>query len=150
LLGQALEPPRMERMHHDSRARHRLFRLVAAVGVLFTLWACGPVYIPVPPPSQIAFTAEDLTDASGATHRFWITAGGPDPSATAATFFVLDIDRNAGVIAGANPDGSFLAPPFEGTEGDHISIYYRDTQGRSSGTTCRLLGPDTPFAPLCP
>lgn len=138
------------RDHHPTSGRHRLGKLLAAIGVLFSLWACGPVYIPVPPPSQISFTAEDLVDAAGATHHLWITAGGPDPSASNATFFVFDADRNAGVIAGASPDGSFIAPPFEGTLGDHVSIYYRDTQGRSSGTTCRVLGPDTPYAPTCP
>jgi hypothetical protein len=138
------------RTRHDRRKPHRLGKLLAAVGVLFTLWACGPVYIPVPPPSQISFTSEDLVDAAGATHHLWITAGGPDPAAAGATFFVFDRDRNAGVIAGANPDGSFVAPPFEGTLGDHVDLYYRDPRGRSSGTTCRILGPDTPYAPLCP
>jgi hypothetical protein len=103
----------------------------------------------VPPPDEISFTAELITDSSGATRTMWITAGGPNANAVDATFFVTDIERGAGVIARARHDGSFTAGPMEGSPGDHVSVFYRDSTGRDSVAGCVLLS-DAPVASHCP
>ena len=130
-------------------AGRRLLRLCAAGLGLLALWACGPVYIPVPPPGQISFTAAALTDATGATHSLWITSGGPNGNAADATFFVIDQERDAGVIARARPDGSFTAGAMEGAIGDHVTVYYRDVTGRDSVAACVLLS-TAAVADRCP
>jgi hypothetical protein len=127
----------------------RLGRLVLGGVVLVALWACGPVYIPVPPPGQISFVAEPLIDATGATRTWWVTSGGKNGNAADATFFVIDQERAAGVITQARPDGSFTANPMEGTLGDHVLVYYRDVTGRDSAAACVLLGEGT-IADICP
>ena len=131
------------------RATWRLGRLVLGGVALVALWACGPVYIPVPPPGQISFTSESLTDASGATHTLWITSGGKNGNAADATFFIIDQERAAGVITHARPDGSFTADPMEGNVGDHVTVYYRDVAGRDSAAACVLLH-EAAVADLCP
>lgn len=122
-----------------QRPMRRLARLAAGLLVVATVWACGPVYLPVPPPMQTNFTAELLTDAAGNQRQFWIAMGGRNDHAQNAVFYLFDQERNAGVIAGAMPDGSYVAPPMEGAEGDHILIHYRDVQGRNSASACLLL-----------
>jgi len=129
----------------------RARRLVAACAVVGALWACGPVYIPVPPPMiQAAFTAETWTDADGTQHRLWTAEGTPRAEQARATFYLFNEQQNAGVIAVGAPDGTFTTPPLAGTEGDHISIYYRDTRGEYSATTCLLLTEMRPTAGACP
>jgi len=123
--------------------------IAACLGVL-AVWACGPVYIPVPPPSQITFTAELVTDSSGVTHTEWITAGGPNSKAADGRYFVFDQEQNGGVIAPALADGSFQSPAMPGTEGDRVLIYYEDTLGRPSATSCHLLSEQRPVAAVCP
>jgi hypothetical protein len=129
----------------------RVTRLVAAVAVVVALWACGPVYIPVPPPMiQAAFTAETWTDAAGTDHRIWTAEGPPRPAQARATFYFFNEQQNAGVIAVGAADGSYKTPPMVGTEGDHISVYFRDTRGEYSGTTCLILSEMRPVAGVCP
>lgn len=129
----------------------RVTRLVAACAVVVALWACGPVYIPVPPPMiQAAFTAETWTDAAGTEHRVWIAEGPPRAAHARATFYLLDQEQGTGVIAVAGADGSFKAPPLTGTEGDHVQVYYRDTRGAISATTCLILNEARPTAGACP
>jgi hypothetical protein len=132
-----------------GRAGVRLGRLVLGGLVLVALWACGPVYIPVPPPGQISFVAEPLIDATGATRTWWVTSGGKNGNAADATFFVIDQERAAGVIAHARPDGSFTADPMEGAVGDHVTVYYRDVTGRDSAAACVLLS-ESSVADSCP
>lgn len=122
-----------------ARKSFRVGRLVAAGLGLLAVWACGPVYIPVPPPDEISFTAEPITDASGETRTVWITSGGPNGNAIDATFYVTDIERGAGVIARARHDGSFTAGPMEGTIGDHVAVFFRDLTGRDSIASCVVL-----------
>src|SRR4051812_38906150 len=117
----------------------RIVRLASACLVVATAWACGPVYIPVPPPSQTTFTL-DTALTSSAGDQFWIAAGGPEPRAANGTYYLLDRNRNAGVIAGANPDGSYQAPPLAGSSGDHILIHYEERSGKVSPSACLLLG----------
>lgn len=131
------------------RGTLRVGRLLLGGLVLVALWACGPVYIPVPPPGQISFASESLTDSTGTTHTWWITSGGKNGNAADATFFVVDQERAAGVITHARPDGSFTADPMEGTVGDHVTVYYRDVTGRDSAAACVLLS-ESPVADRCP
>lgn len=131
------------------RTRLRVGRLLAAGLGLLALWACGPVYIPVPPPDEISFTAQLVTDPSGATRTLWITSGGANANAGDATFFVTDLERGAGVIARAQHDGSFTSGPMEGSLGDRVSIYYRDVTGRDSAAACVLLS-TAAIADHCP
>lgn len=135
----------------SPRRRHlaRVARLLVCLVAVAAVWACGPVFIPVPPPMQTRFMSELLIDSTGAQRQFWIAAGGPDEHARNATFFIIDQERNAGVIAGAMPDGSYVSPPMEGAEGDRILIYYRDSQARYSPTACLLLS-EKPQPDSCP
>lgn len=130
--------------------RVRVARLVACCAAAAVLWACGPVFIPVPPPSQTTFTLDTIVDSSGTTVDVWIAAGGPEPRAANGKFYIFDQARNAGVIAGAKADGSFQAPPMQGTAGDRILIHYADQNGNLSGTSCMLLSERRPTAALCP
>ena len=139
-------PPAPDR---PPRRFRRLARLVAGLLVVAATWACGPVYLPVPPPMQTTFTAELITDAGGNQRQVWIAMGGPNDHAQNAVFYLFDQERNAGVIAGAMADGSYVAPPMEGTEGDHILIHYRDVQGRNSASACLLLS-EKPQPDTCP
>jgi hypothetical protein len=127
----------------------RIGRLVAAGLGLLAVWACGPVYIPVPPPDEISFRAQLFTEPSGATRTMWIASGGPNANAADATFFVTDLERGAGVIARAQHDGSFTSGPMDGSPGDHVSVYYRDLTGRDSVPSCVLLA-DAQVADHCP
>lgn len=132
------------------RTAFRVARLVVAgAAAALALWACGPVYIPVPPPNEVSFTAEPLTDATGAVRTLWIARGGPNGNAANATFSIIDRVTGDGVITTAAADGSFVAGPLEGTAGDPVTIHYRDTQGRESPAVCRLLS-ELPLAPACP
>jgi len=133
----------------SRRTVFRVARLLASGFVALALWACGPVYIPVPPPGEISFTSELVTDSTGATRTVWITSGGPNGNAASATFYVIDEERAAGVIARARPDGSFTASPMDGNLGDHVVVYYRDMTGRDSLSSCVLLSEAT-VADRCP
>lgn len=132
------------------RAR-RIARLLAAGAVVVALWACGPVYIPVPPPMiQASFTASTWTDPSGAARQMWTAEGAPRVEQSGATFYLFNQEQKAGVITVARGDGSFTSPPMAGAEGDHVLIYFRDTRGESSSTTCLLLSEMRPTAGACP
>jgi hypothetical protein len=134
---------------HKPRTTFRIGRLVSVCTVALALWACGPVYIPVPPPGQVSFTAEPLTDATGMVHTLWTTRGGPNGNAANATFSIVDRESGQGVITVAAPDGSFVAGPMQASVGDRVSISYRDAHGRESPAACRLLS-DLPLAEPCP
>ena len=131
------------------RTIFRVARLLSCVLGVWALWACGPVYIPVPPPGQISFTSMPLTDATGVTQTYWITSGGPNGKAPNATFYVTDLQRGAGVIARARADGSFVAAPMAGTAGDHVAVYFQSVGGRDSAANCLILSED-PVASTCP
>ena len=138
-------------MPTNNATRHpgRFLRLLSCCVAVATIWACGPVYIPVPPPvTETTFTKAPLTDSSGA--EFWITSGAINPNAANAIFNIFDEQQNAGVIAGANADGSYQAPPMQGTVGDHVLINYQDSHGDLSLSACVLLSELRPFAATCP
>jgi hypothetical protein len=132
-----------------TRTTIRLLRLLSCCVGAVTLWACGPVYIPVPPPGQISFTSEAFTDAAGNTQTLWITSGGPNGNAANSTFFITDLVTGSGVIARAHADGSFVAGPMAGTVGDQVTLYFQETAGRDSVTACVILD-EVPVAGQCP
>lgn len=137
-------------MLNRSRLTRRIARLAAAVlATALACWACNAPFIPVPPPGQITFTPEMVTDSTGALKTVWTTQGGANAQASSATFFIVDTDRGSGVIQRANADGTFQAMPMDGTRGDHVRIYFQKPTGENSDETCRLLieGPDP--APPC-
>jgi hypothetical protein len=129
--------------------RRRLGRLTLALGCTAALWACNAPFIPVPPPAA-SFTSQALTDASGAAQTAWTTHGHAGNQAASARFFIYDNEAANGVIIKANPDGSYDAPPFDGTANDHVYIYYQDDAGENSELVCRLLMDSVDPAPLCP
>jgi len=135
--------------NHKHRTTFWIGRLVSVCTVALALWACGPVYIPVPPPGQVSFTPEPLTDATGTVHTLWTARGGPNGNAANATFSIVDRESGQGVITIAASDGSFVAGPMQASIGDRISISYRDAHGRESPAACRLLS-DLPLADPCP
>lgn len=141
----------MQRPQHRSHIT-RVTRLLAC-GVSFAvLWACGPVYLPVPPPAAvttIAFTPELLTAPDGNQRQVWTAVGAPHAPADGATHTLFDQQRNAGVITVAASDGSYIAPPMEGTEGDHVIVHYIDTRGERSENACFILSAQQPAA-TCP
>ncbi len=122
----------------------RIGRVAACCIAAAVVWACGPVYIPVPPPAQTAFTQDTVNP------DMWIAAGGPEPRAANGLYYIFDQQRNAGVIARAAQDGSYQALPMPGTAGDHVFVSYKDTGGRDSATACLILGEQRPSAALCP
>jgi len=132
-----------------KRTTFRVARLLSCLLGAWALWACGPVYIPVPPPGQVSFTSTPLTDANGNVQSFWIASGGPNGNAANATFFITDVPRGTGVITRARSDGSFISAPMEGTAGDQVGVYFQSSSGRDSATACLILG-DGPVAPTCP
>jgi hypothetical protein len=89
-----------------------------------------------------------VTDGGGATRTVWITQGKPDSRAAGAKFFIFNDAAGAGVIIDANPDGTYIAKPLEGTMGDHVFIYYTTPAGADSEVACRVLTEGDP-APHC-
>lgn len=127
----------------------RVARLLSCVLGVWALWACGPVYIPVPPPGQVSFSSTLLTDPNGTPQMYWIAAGGPNSNAANATFYITDVQRGSGVITRGRADGSFVSGPMEGTAGDQVTLYFQASGGRDSVAACVILG-DDPVAPSCP
>lgn len=124
-------------------------RLAVALACVGAVWACNAPFIPVPPP-EASFTAELLTDGTGAQKTVWITNGHPGAQAASAEFFIFDNNAGDGVIVRANPDGSYQAPPFNGNLNDHVYIYYETDDGSYSEADCRVLMDNVDPAPLCP
>jgi hypothetical protein len=135
-----------------SRIARRVGRLAACCVAVALVWGCGPVYIPVPPPvpSAPAFTAELVTDPSGQQTQRWRAMGEPEPAASNGTFFLQDEAVRTGVFVTAADDGSYMAPPMEGTEGDRVRVYYSTTRGQFSETICVILSERRPAAASCP
>jgi hypothetical protein len=119
--------------------RLRLARLAVALGVVSLLWACNAPFIPVPPPGQVSFSSELVSDGMGGMKTLWVGRGPANPSASLARFFLFDVQRQAGVIAAGQNDGSYVSPPFEGTVKDHVEISFETPDGNLSATACVVL-----------
>jgi len=124
--------------------RHLRWVLAVAAGLI----ACNAPFIPVPPPDNV-FASESITDGAGVTKTVWITQGKPDSHAALAKFYIFNNNAGSGVIVEATADGSYTAPPLEGTSGDHVFLYYVTPSGGESETACRVLVTGDP-APACP
>jgi hypothetical protein len=133
-----------------SLLRRRVARLIVTLGAVTLVWACNAPFIPVPPPNNTTFTAQLVADGSGGQKTVWITSGGPYQPAAAAEFFIVDEPLGTGVVARANPDGSYQAPAMDGTRGDRVRIFYQTPQGAIGPEICRLLMDGPAAAPACP
>jgi hypothetical protein len=132
--------------------RKPLARIAALLLGVTALWACNAPFIPVPPPPA-SFTSQLVDDGAGGQKTVWITRGlVPSEQAALATFHILNQNLGDGVITTAGVDGTYEAPPMDGTEGDRVSIYYRTPEGDYSESICVLLVPTAPSvsAPACP
>ena len=128
--------------------RLRIARLVAALAGVSLIWACNAPFIPVPPPGA-TFTSELVTDGAGGMKVQWTAHGDPEPRADSALFTIIDLQRNAGVAVYAMKDGTYVSPPMEGTEGDHVQIFYETPEGDRSASACLVLQP-SPIEMKCP
>lgn len=130
--------------------RRRIARLAATLAVAAAAFACNAPFIPVPPPGQVVFTPALVADGAGGEKTVWTASGGQNEKAAQARFFLYDSDRQTGVITQADGSGAFVAPPMDGTRGDHVQVYYETPAGSRSDMACVLLieGPD--IAPRCP
>ena len=137
----------MKPLNLTSRLRARLLRLAVGLSALMVIWSCNAPFIPVPPPAQAGFAAMQVPDGNGGQKTVWITSG--MVSADADKVFVFNQALGSGVITRPNADGSYQAPPLDGTRGDRVSIYYEDRTGEHSPTACLLLQ-EGPQAPNCP
>ncbi|HVV50893.1 MAG TPA: hypothetical protein VHO06_14600 [Polyangia bacterium] len=120
--------------------RRRLMKLGLLVGGSALLWSCVAPILSVPPPADIAFTTETITDSTGAQQTEWIATGGQLAQAANALYLIKDEALGQGVITTARNDGSFTAPPMRGNAGDRILINYQTPYGDYSDSICVLLG----------
>ena len=136
-------------MKRSLRAAMSTLRGVLAVALVGAacLVACNAPFIPVPPPDNV-FVSQLLTDGTGNSKTVWITQGKPDARAGLAKFFIFNDSNGSGVIVDANADGTYVAKPLDGTQGDRVFIYYTSPGGTDSESVCRQLVEGDP-APPC-
>ena len=104
--------------------------------MLVALPACNTPFIPLPPPADPTFTPVMVSDGMGGMRTMWETRG---VALSEAKVSVYNEGVGAGVIVRALMDGSYVAAPIDGREGDHIRIDYADKDGRSGPGICRVL-----------
>jgi hypothetical protein len=114
---------------------------LGAAAVLLALPSCNTPFIPLPPPGDPTFTPVNVTDGMGGSRMAWETRGSPSSAMAEAKVFVYDLDLGAGVIVRAQPDGSYVAAPIEGKQGDRMQIRYESSEGHNSPDICRVLQP---------
>jgi hypothetical protein len=121
--------------------------LGASILSLCALPSCNTPFIPLPPPGDPTFTPVVVNDAAG-THMVWETRGTADPEAKVS---IYNADVGAGVIVRALTDGTYVAAPIDGREGDRVQIEYLGRDGRAAPGICRILqkGPGRAQTP-CP
>jgi hypothetical protein len=132
--------------------RRRLLKLATLLGAFTVLWACNAPFIPVPPPGAF-FKSQLVDDGAGSQKTVWITHGLPSANAANASFTIVNLTTQDGVITMADPDGSYTAPALDGVEGAHIRIAYTTPSGDQSDSICLLLTTDVSAAgsaPACP
>jgi len=118
------------------------------VGTWTALCACSGPFFPVPPPAEVSFSSQTLTDGTGTTRTFWRATRGPDSLAASAHFFLQDETQRTGVDSFAETDGSYTSPLFEGQQGDKIDLYFQRSNGDESQNACLVLQEGS--APRCP
>jgi hypothetical protein len=124
-----------------NHRRRRWLKMGTLLGASALLWSCVAPILTVPPPDAIAFESTMLTASDGTQQTFWTATGGPLEQAANATYYVFNRTLGGGVIATARNDGSFTAPPLQGTEKDQVLVYYKTPFGDYSDSLCVLLGP---------
>jgi hypothetical protein len=132
-----------------NKLRLRIARIALALGVAALCWACNAPFIPIPPPGRMAsFSSQLVPDGAGGQKTVWIAHGDAYKPASFARVFVFDTELSAGVIAQAAADGSYTAPPMDGTTGDRVEISYETPAFELSTSVCFQLM-DGPSAPVC-
>jgi hypothetical protein len=111
----------------------RRFKLGVALALVL---ACNTPFIPLPPPSDPTFTPIMVSDGMGGMRTTWETRGSV---MAAAKVSIFNLDGGNGVIIRAQADGTYVANPFDGKEGDRIQLHYDTDDGRESPGICRVL-----------
>jgi hypothetical protein len=101
--------------------------------------ACNTPFIPLPPPANPTFMSVAVADGMGGSRTMWQTSGPPSSALSEARVSIFNDNVGAGVIVRAQLDGSYVAAPIDGREGDRIQIEYQAKDGRSGPGICRLL-----------
>jgi hypothetical protein len=113
---------------------------LAASGLLVLgLPACNTPFIPLPPPASPTFMSVMVSDGMGGTRTMWQTSGPASSAMTEAKVSVFNATVGGGVIVRAQVDGSYVAAPIDGREGDRVEIEYTAKDGRSGPGICRIL-----------
>jgi hypothetical protein len=107
--------------------------------LLFGLPACNTPFIPLPPPSDPTFTPIAVSDGMGGTRMMWETRQGPSAAMAEAKVTIYNASVGAGVVVRAQLDGSYVASPLDGKEGDRIEVDYEAKDGRKGPGLCRIL-----------
>jgi hypothetical protein len=101
--------------------------------------ACNTPFIPLPPPADPTFMPVMVADGMGGTRMMWQTSGPASSALSQAKVSVYNASVGAGVIVRAQTDGSYVAVPIDGREGDRIQIDYTSSDGRDGPGICRVL-----------
>ena len=117
----------------------RLIRLAAGLATLALIWACNAPFIPVPPPAQAGFASALVSDGAGGQKTVWTATGNAGSQAALDHVFVINQATGNGVVTRADATGAYTSPAFDGTRGDHVDIYYEDSDGARSATACLIL-----------
>ncbi|HXU82842.1 MAG TPA: hypothetical protein VN914_15685 [Polyangia bacterium] len=113
--------------------------LAAFCLLVLGLPACNTPFIPLPPPADPTFMPVMVADGMGGTRTMWETRGPASGALAEAKVSVYNASVGAGVIVRAQVDGSYVAAPIDGREGDRIEIEYVARDGRAGPGICRLL-----------
>lgn len=121
------------------RGRTVLSALRLAVGLAAVAFggvlACDATpNIPLPPPAVQVMSFQAGPDAGT-----FVLNGAPVSGQSSVRLYVFDEHTMDGAIADTNADGSFTTPPFQGTVGDTVEIYYDAHDGSRSSVTCTQL-----------
>ena len=114
-----------------SRLRIALVALALAIG---GATACYTPGVPLPPP-----LVENMTFENGTAAGTVVLKSPAQPSIGKARFSIYNESQKAGVIFESAADGSFTTPPFPGSDGDYIQVYYEDSSAQNSSERCTTL-----------
>ena len=115
--------------------------LAASSLLVLGLPACNTPFIPLPPPADPTFMPVMVADGMGGTRTMWETRGPATSAMSEAKVSVYNATVGGGVIVRAQTDGSYVASPIDGREGDRIEIEYVARDGRPAPGICRILHP---------
>jgi hypothetical protein len=114
-----------------SRLRIVLGALALSLGLTTACYTPG---VPLPPP-----LVENMTFENGVAAGTVVLKSPAQPSIGQMRFSIYNLSQKAGVILQSAPDGSFTTPPFPGTDGDYIQVYYEDSSAQNSAERCTTL-----------